>query len=132
MKLFIGAAMQAKLDIACNYLGLMPDGMLISDGADMSPEDFEKARIVNHFHLFVKKYGTLFDTADKRAQFLDMLLLKNPDVIIIGDEIGSGIVPIDEGDRLYRENYGRMMCVLSQNSEAVIRIICGICQEIKK
>ena len=131
MKVFVGGCKQAKLDIACCYLGISKDNDSVYDGADMAVEHFYKARVINHFHLFVKNNIDLFETQEKRLVFLNNLMQNNPDIVIIGDEIGSGIVPLEQSDRIYRDSYGRMMCMLSQNAEIVVRIICGICQEIK-
>ena len=56
---------------------------------------------------------------------------KNPDCIIICDEIGNGIVPMDPFERVYRERTGRILISLAENAEEVERIICGIPQKIK-
>jgi adenosylcobinamide kinase/adenosylcobinamide-phosphate guanylyltransferase len=52
-------------------------------------------------------------------------------LIIICDEVGAGIVPMDEFEREYRENVGRTACFFAQKAERVLRIICGISVEIK-
>jgi len=54
---------------------------------------------------------------------LPMLLEKR---VVICDEVGSGIIPIDAGDRLWREAVGRLCCRLSDEAEAVVRVFCGI------
>jgi adenosylcobinamide kinase/adenosylcobinamide-phosphate guanylyltransferase len=52
-------------------------------------------------------------------------------LIIICDEVGAGIIPMDEFECSYRENVGRTACFFAQNAERVLRIVCGIAVEIK-
>ena len=56
---------------------------------------------------------------------------KYPDCILISDEIGNGIVPMDAFEREYREQTGRILIELAKEAEEVIRVICGIGQKIK-
>jgi len=46
--------------------------------------------------------------------------------VIVADEIGCGVVPVDRNDRTWREATGRALCVLAQKSENVTRVVCGI------
>lgn len=46
--------------------------------------------------------------------------------IIICDEISSGIVPLEKEHRIWRENTGKCLQYLSENSNKVVRIFCGI------
>lgn len=41
-------------------------------------------------------------------------------------EVGSGIVPLDAGERTYREHVGRMAGELAQRADVVVRMVCGI------
>lgn len=54
-----------------------------------------------------------------------------PDTILISDEIGNGIVPMDPGERAYREQSGRVLIELADRADEVVRVICGIGQRIK-
>lgn len=56
---------------------------------------------------------------------------KHPDTVIICDEVGSGIVPLDSFEREYRERLGRLLCEIAAKAERVERIVCGIGQRIK-
>lgn len=58
-------------------------------------------------------------------------LSKNPESIIISDEVGNGIVPIDFLEREYRERTGRILVKLANQADEVVRVICGIGQKIK-
>ena len=55
----------------------------------------------------------------------------NPDAIIICDDISCGVVPIDPVMRKWREAVGRTLAVLSQKSDEVVRLFCGIPTRIK-
>ncbi|MCI8634679.1 MAG: hypothetical protein HFJ05_03630 [Eubacterium sp.] len=54
-----------------------------------------------------------------------------PNCVIISDEIGNGIVPVDAFDRTYRERTGRILVQPAGQAEEVERVIYGIGQKIK-
>ncbi len=61
----------------------------------------------------VGEYGDLVETlADKR--------------VVTCAEVGNGIVPLDPGERAYRERVGRMSSALAARADAVVRMVCGI------
>lgn len=64
--------------------------------------------------------------------YLQELFTNNPQAVILCDEVGMGIVPLDKQERLWREMVGRACCLIAQNSDEVIRLVCGIPQIIKK
>lgn len=41
-------------------------------------------------------------------------------------EVGNGIVPLDRGERAWRERAGRMMCLLAEKADTVVRMVCGV------
>lgn len=51
--------------------------------------------------------------------------------VVIMNETGSGIVPVDEKDRLFREKAGRLSCILADKADAVVRVVCGLPQMLK-
>ena len=76
------------------------------------------------------------DDASKRRSlwplpFTDRLLCKNPDAIVIMNEIGSGIIPLEKSERLWREQTGRAGCRIAERSDTVIRLCSGIPEAIK-
>ena len=46
-------------------------------------------------------------------------------------EVGSGVVPLDRGERAWRERAGRLTCELAQRADHVVRMVCGIPVELK-
>lgn len=59
------------------------------------------------------------------------LLHEHPQAVVISDEIGCGVVPIDPGERHWREASGRVSCFLAAQASQVYRVICGIGRRIR-
>jgi len=83
------------------------------------------AEIIPDFHLLLKDFD-----GDTRA-FAEDFCRAHPEAVIVADEIGCGVVPIDRNERAWREAAGRALCVLAQKAESVTRVICGIGVRIK-
>lgn len=129
LQLYIGAAGQNKLKNVILKHDLI--NCKTADGADCDENGLREAQIINHFQLYVKRHLQQLKSEEEQERIL-ALLLEGEDKIVIGDEIGCGIVPLDAGEREYREIYGRMMCRIAQSANRVIRIICGVHQVIKE
>ena len=127
MKLVIGGTAQGKLE----YVLLKHDVQknMVWDGVLPNDRKLNKnIVIINHFHQWVKSRMVSGGCPeDEIMSFLDC----NEDCIIICDEIGNGIVPIDPFEREYRERTGRILVQLAMRAEEVERVICGIGQKIK-
>jgi len=130
MILVIGGFSQGKLEFVKNKYGISDE--CIFDSVIPKEEEirrFDKQFIViDNYHLFVKQ--CLTDNEDAYTK-TEQLLKKHKDVIIISDEIGNGIVPVDAFERDYREKTGRILIKIANGSEEVWRIICSIGQRIK-
>ncbi|MBO5055359.1 MAG: bifunctional adenosylcobinamide kinase/adenosylcobinamide-phosphate guanylyltransferase [Lachnospiraceae bacterium] len=83
----------------------------------------ESKRVINHYHLKVKE--ELKEGKDPLKE-AEALLAETEDCVIISDEIGYGLVPVDAFERQYREAAGRVNCFLAKRAEQVIRVVCGI------
>lgn len=135
MTLIIGGYAQGKLQATLNDLK-DPKSVTILDAPDFNADascTAEPAQtiIVNHFHLWVK--GTLKQGRNPQQEILTFLDANEDkaEIIIISDEIGNGIVPIDAFEREYREQTGRILIELAKRADEVERVICGIKQRIK-
>jgi adenosyl cobinamide kinase/adenosyl cobinamide phosphate guanylyltransferase len=51
--------------------------------------------------------------------------------VVICDEVGSGIVPLERSERELRDNCGRLCIALAQEAERVVRMVAGIPVTIK-
>ena len=56
----------------------------------------------------------------------EKLAQQDPDVILVSEEVGYGIVPADAFERQYREAVGRVCTALAAKSRRVTRVVCGI------
>lgn len=65
----------------------------------------------------------------------EALLTKKADhidkMVLISNEVGYGLVPMDPFQRQYREQVGRVHCYLAKEAKQVIRVVCGIGMELK-
>ena len=112
MRLVIGGAFQGKKAYVAEKYQLPNEKM--TDGSAASYEEiFEwvKERL---------KEGKKLESLEEE------LIDKNPDIILISNELGYGVVPIDKFDREYRETTGRVCTRLAKKSKSVVRIICGM------
>jgi len=84
--------------------------------------------ILDHFEAMVWELLQLGIDPEKVTEDL---LKCCPDLILITDEIGSGIIPMEREKREYRELHGRLCCRLAREAEEVYRVVCGIAVRIK-
>lgn len=66
------------------------------------------------------------------TDYLLNMAVQMPDLILVCDEVGNGIVPMEKAERDYRECVGRVLCVLAGEADTVERVHCGIPQMIKR
>ena len=127
MKLVIGGYAQGKLNYVLGKYDV--EASKIFDGE--IPENIEERRgmvVINHFHNWVKtKINNDGCPEEEVFEFVE----KYSDCVIISDEVGNGIVPIEAFEREYRERTGRILVELAKKAEEVERVICGIGQKIK-
>ena len=100
----------------------------VADGAVCSMEAIKSAGVLDHFHLLVRRW---MQAGKIPADETEKILSDNPDIVIITDEIGIGIVPLDVKEREWREVHGRICFQLAGRADAVFRVIAGIGQKIK-
>lgn len=123
MKMITGGAYQGKSDFVKEHFGC--------DILDGESCDFKKvftAECVCNYHLLVKR---LIENGHDAIAFTERLCIENPDLIVIINEIGCGIIPLEKSERIWREQTGRAGTVIAKNSDTVVRIICGIPTVIK-
>ena len=100
----------------------------IVDGETAEFSDFVQAQRIDRLHLWIRRKMKEGGSLDG---YVDRLLQQNPDVVILMDEVGSGVVPVDKEERAYREKVGRIGCEIAEKAQSVYRVICGIGTEIK-
>ena len=126
MELYIGGFAQGKLAYVRKKYPQYTD-LDVMDGS-MPCGFHQHFKIWNHFHLWVKR--RLLEGGDPESE-LEQFLTAYPDSIIICDEIGNGIIPLDHEERQYREYTGRLLCRIAKEAVCGERIICGVGCRIK-
>lgn len=127
MILITGGAFQGKTEYALNLTKINAD--LVVDGAKCKLEDIFTIPMLVNFHLYIER---MLKEDKEICNLVDELLVRNPDIIILVDELGCGVVPIEPFDRLYRETVGRLCCQIAREAQEVHRIICGVGIMIKE
>ena len=85
-------------------------------------------RIINGYHLKVRQQ---LEQGDDPLEEVKKILAESEKLVIISDDIGCGLVPVDAFERRYREASGRVNCYLAKEAEQVIRMVCGVPARIK-
>ena len=132
MKLVIGGRAQGNLNYVLQHMTdenyQIYDGVFPDEGELFNLTKKNEWLIVNHFHKWVNK--ELKENRNPEEE-LEAFPKKGVRFVIISDEIGNGIVPVDAFERDYRERTGRMLITLASQADEVVRVICGIGQKIK-
>lgn len=121
MILITGGAFQGKTAYAKEVFGL--DDREIAEGAGCREEDLYQVKAVKHFHEYVRR---CLEEGRETEGLTERLAEKNPDLIILTNELGCGVVPVNAFDRQWREASGRLACDLAKRAEEVHRVVCGI------
>lgn len=126
MIMITGGAFQGKTEYAKNRFGFSDSDIINGGICDL--EAVFTAKCVTNYHLAVKR---LLEANADPEEFSRRICRENPDAVIIINEIGSGIIPLEKGERIWREETGRAGCIIAENSCEVIRLVCGIPVKIK-
>lgn len=122
--LILGGAYQGKRA----YAEMIFLGLTWADGEEIPFQEIENAAAIDRFHLLVKRWML----AGKSAEDLtEKILGMNRKIIILCDEIGCGLVPVDAFEREYREAAGRVCVELAEHARRVDRVVCGIGMRMK-
>ena len=153
MELYIGGFAQGKLEYVQNKK--VEEAISIAMVIDCAQSDYQKTLqsidnkiknenadvnnianvndivIINHLHLWVK--DLLSEGMEESEVQLTILswVATHPNTILICDELGNGIVPLEKMERIWREQTGRLMIELAKQAERVERILCGLGQRLK-
>lgn len=120
MKLILGGAHQGKTAFAIKKFNTYPQ-ICTESSALTEP-------CINCFHLLIKD---LLSQGKDPYEFTQKLIAENPNAIIICDEIGLGVVPLNKESRIWREAVGRCLCLIAKEADYVCRILAGLETKIK-
>ena len=109
MKLYIGGACQGQEELARTE----------NPGSELWPD----------FHETIRE--AVLARGQEPREFARRFCEEHPQAIVIANEVGAGVVPMEASDRAFREAVGRALCVVAQQAEQVTRCVCGIGVRIK-
>lgn len=85
-------------------------------------------KVICGFHIFVR--NMILVNKDP-LEYIKNNIEKLEGKIIITDDIGMGIIPIEKVDRIWRDTHGKCIQYISKKSKKVIRIFLGIEKVLK-
>lgn len=126
MELVIGGTGQGKK--AYVLKGLNEGLVQVWDGELPEADETDQRIVIDHLHLWIRKR---LEAQGEPESELEAWLATHKNTILISDEVGNGIVPLDAFERMYRERTGRILVSLAGRAEQVVRVFCGIGQRLK-
>ena len=120
MHFIIGGKYMGKLAYAKTLYG---ESASVCDLADEEPESMFTARVITNLQDGAR---TILKRGERPLDFFEAASSRMNDKILIGDEIGSGIVPLDPFERLWRDETGFLYQFLAARAELVDRVWAGI------
>jgi len=140
MVFITGGAYQGKLEYALERFKLSAgDVYYCNDGAAEAPENKKIIYEIDKWILALVKAeeninaGTAASAGNAitAAGAARALIERNPDAIVICNDISCGVVPYDPVQRKWREAVGRAAAELSRYSAEAVRLFCGIPAKLK-
>lgn len=125
IKFIIGGKAQGKLNYVLSEERLSKEDVCYGENCDYNNID---KKILYNFHLLCKR---LLKDNIKPEEYVKDLLDNKKDLIIISDEVGYGIVPMEKDERIWREEVGRASIIIAKKSKIVKRIVAGLATIIK-
>ena len=120
IRLYIGGYGHGQAELAEKETGLKP--------AACTPDEALKSPAIDNFHLITKQ---VLAAGGSPQEYAKKLTAENPDAVICSDEIGCGVHPLAQEERIWREETGRALCILAEGAGTVTRVYYGIGQRIK-
>ena len=107
--------------------------IFVTGGAFQGKGDFVRdkwpeAEVLDDLHLLVKEK---LAAGEDPAEYIRGMIEDKPEIILISDMIGSGIIPMDPEENNWREVHGRICCDIAARADEVYLVTCGIGQRIK-
>lgn len=134
MIFIIGGENQGKLEYLFNISRFKKENVVDCLNVDeLKAEEILMSNrpVIYNFNNLIKELLVVYDDEEKVKEKIKKMIKENRKAVIISNEIGYGIVPIDKFERRYRELTGRICCEIAKESKEVHRVICGIGTIIK-
>lgn len=134
MIFIIGGEHQGKLEYLFNISTFKKEDVidcLEFDRLNLDEILTNNKSVIYNFNNLIKELLLMYDDEEKVKKTVQTMIKENKKAVIISNEIGYGIVPMDRFERRYRELTGRICCELAKEAKEVHRVICGIGTIIK-
>ncbi|MDR2527663.1 MAG: bifunctional adenosylcobinamide kinase/adenosylcobinamide-phosphate guanylyltransferase [Synergistaceae bacterium] len=125
MHLIVGGKYMGKLSYARRLYG---EDASVCDLAAAELKEIFAAQISVNLQDGVK---WLLEQGESPLDFFEANLGRLADKILIGDEVGSGLVPADPFERLWRDETGRLYQLLAAQASLVDRVWAGLPRRLK-
>ena len=125
MDLIIGGAYQGKLDYARKRYGLSDSDIYTCSEAEGIAFGSRCIYKLQEFALWCVRNGC------DAVEYMEAHRDEWKDCVLICEDMFCGVVPLGADMRAWREMTGRLCSYLSQESQSVIRIFCGLEQVLK-
>ena len=96
---------------------------------EMARSENPGCEVFADFHETIR--STVLQDVQEPREFAQRFCERHPDAVVVANEVGAGVVPMNREDRAFREAVGRALCVIAQKAESVTRCVCGIGVRIK-
>ena len=96
---------------------------------EMARSENPGCEVFADFHETIR--STVLQDGQEPREFAQRFCERHPDAVVVANEVGAGVVPMNREDRAFREEVGRALCVIAQKAESVTRCVCGIGVRIK-
>ena len=131
MELYIGGRAQGKLELV---LERHPE-LTLSDVTDCAAGPLDNGKkIIYHLQEIYRRQSREEDSPEAYERITEQILevlRSHPDVIVIADETGAGVIPADPAEIHFREASGRGLCRIAAQADIVVRVICGLPRRLK-
>ena len=95
---------------------------------DLEFDEIKSSGLILNLHLGVK--NLMLKNINALEYFKNKIVILR-DSVIIGDEISSGVVPINEFERKWRDETGKIYQFLANEADIVDRVFAGLAIRLK-
>ena len=149
--LVTGGRAQGKLSWVLENLAQNSNTIIFDENNGFDPQRISENTehiIINHFHKIIrqinaggieaeqieaagqaspeKSSSVQAEICARFEQIMDFCSKTGADLIVISDEVGSGVIPAEAKEISYRENVGGALAHLAKKADAVYKVTCGI------
>ena len=105
-----------------------PSNRVCDMGGETDIKSISDADFIINLHMGVRRMLTQNKSAEEfLSENMDILRGK----VLIGDEIGAGVVPIDPFERRWRDETGTLYQALAKEADIVDRVWAGLPMRLK-